>query len=412
LQMPGIAEFAPDFAAGIKQIENVDAVDAGGPGVGGAGAVSFDGVAKLAGGFIADAGFIEGGINFHAVFVAEGDAGLHRVQLHVAAGDHEVEEAVAEPGFEIEADEFAILDGIGHAHGDEEGAVAFAGNFFGHGTDAAHEIGHLGEFGGGAGLVARGGFEEESVTEEIEFDAVDIVVLADFLAVFEGEVADFGEGVIDGGPVAELGSVGDRADEVFGVIEFQFVGAEHDGAVGRGRGVVGVIHSEGPEDFDVVLVGEIDHDAEGIDAALEKFLGAIGGEHGFARGEKLADFGVVGEEAEAGAPSAVENGIDLRAEEGRGTGAEEFFGRGSVAKVDRLVAVVVEDEAARAIEGVGAGEVGFRGERESADEAEEYQEFDHGGTRIDTDGEKTRLKGNLKVGLTRACGMNVRLYLH
>lgn len=327
--------------------------------------------------------------------MAEGGAGLPRVQLHVAADDHEVEEVVAKPAFEVEADEFAILGGVGHAHGDEEGAVTFAANFFGHGADAAHEIGHLREFGGGAGLVAARGFEEESVAEEIDFDAVDVVVLADFLAILEGEVADFGEGVIHGGPVADFGSVGDGADEIFGVVLFQFIGAEHHGAVRRGGGVMSVVHAHGPEEFDAMLMGEIDHDAEGIDAAFEEFLGAIGGEHFFPRGEELADFGVVREEAEAGAPGAIEDGVDLRADERRGARTEEFFRRGGVAKVDGLVAVVVEDDATRTIQGVGAAEVGFSGEREGAgepDEAEQCYELRHGEALINAGGpENSRL---------------------
>ena len=77
----------------------------------------------------------------------ERDAGFPRIELEVTGRGEQVEQALAEPLLNVEAQVAVELDGIRRAHHDEDGSAAFEADIFGHRAHATEQAGHQVELG-------------------------------------------------------------------------------------------------------------------------------------------------------------------------------------------------------------------------------------------------------------------------
>ena len=165
------------------------------------------------------------------------------------------------------------------------------------------------------------------MAEEIEFDAVNVVVAADLLDVAEGQIANLRPRIIDGTPPAVRRPLDVIADEPVRVLGLERR-EEEVRLVGPVLSVVRVVHAHRPEHLHLVLVAEVDDGLQAVGPLVNQFLGDVACvrlEPELVPGARQhrADFGVVRKVAESGTGGAERDRVDVRAGQRRGAFGQE-----------------------------------------------------------------------------------------
>ena len=287
-------------------------------------------------------------VDLHVVSAAQ----LHEVRpgVHpeVAAPGHHVHQALGHPGLNVEAHRAGKRHRIDHAQGDEYRPATLAAHALGHCAHAPDEAGHRRDLFVGRVAAPRHGPEETRVAEVIHLDAVHIVVDADLFEDAQHLVTHGLVAVVHLRPRAMRSGFVYRAHQTLGVL---LLPGGNQPDVPR---VVPVVHALGPEDLDVVFPAPVDHHLQRVGPLLDQRAGDVVLVAPLRAGEDLRDLGAMGVARERAPVRAVEDRIHLRVFETDGAGLEHALGSGLPRLHHRVPAIVVEYDAARPIEHLGA----------------------------------------------------------
>lgn len=106
------------------------------------------------------------------------DQVLPGIALEVARSAQQVGQVFRQPLLQVQPDPLTVLDRIGDADGDQDRPAAAQAFALGRLADALQQIGHHIQFFAAGAAPFGHTLEEAGVTEEVQFDAVDVEFLA------------------------------------------------------------------------------------------------------------------------------------------------------------------------------------------------------------------------------------------
>jgi hypothetical protein len=136
----------------------------------------------------------------------------------------------------------------------------------GHPPDALHQFGHAGALLLRRRFAAGRGLEEHRMTEEIEFDAIHVVLAADLLHIAEHVFPDFSPPIVHRRPASNRQPGAATAQQVFRMGGLERIGRKTNRSVIGRAAVVIVVHPERAEDFEALLTAEVYHHLQRVDA--------------------------------------------------------------------------------------------------------------------------------------------------
>ena len=296
-QRGSVAKLTPMRQTRVEEVEEVDAVAARVPSLGRTRTVALERTPAEFVSLAANSRVAEAGVDRHAVLVSQLDAVLPRVEPEIARRDEHVHEPVREPALHVEPDAFGVFDRVRHADRDQDGPAPLHPLSLGHLSHPSQEARHHVQFLLPCRLPVGDGFEEACVPEEVELYPVHVVILADLFDDAEAEIADHRLGIVHRTPRAVLWALGLGSDDALRVVLLEL--RERDGPVPRARRVVSVVHAQGPEDFDGVLLAVLHHDAQRVGSLRDERGHGVVAVIPLPAGEQLAHLGVVCERGEA-----------------------------------------------------------------------------------------------------------------
>ena len=264
------------------------------------------------------------------------------IELEAAVvDDYEIDESFSDPVPHVHADgEVGVLAGVDTGGQHETLATTFA-DAVEERADVSHELGEQ------RSVLLDFRLAEEGAHVVVDLDAVGAVSVADLLDDREAFLSDLGDGEVEARGPAGVGGV--VADHVFGVLFLE--AGEHVAVCVQAAAGAALVDAEAADDLDVLLVGAVDDDLQGVEAVREGAFEVLrrAPPHdavvvvGDALAPALADASVV-EEGRAGSEAEGE-GVDAGAENLIDGLLEDVPAQGRVVAVHEVVPrVVVVDQ--------------------------------------------------------------------